>query len=158
MSNTFSLRLSGDPKNPKICVKVIKLTGGCVTTGTCPTTGITYTTGYTISEYCSTSQIYTYCQNNNPNYLNKEHWFLVNCVWERNKYFDTCDLYYQGGLGVISKTKYVDSLSNNSRLLIEPPITHTGSTPAEEVEIVNLNEKWIEKLVNPTIIDANVVL
>ena len=145
MSNTFSLRLSGDPKNPKICVKVIKLTGGCVTTGTCPTTGITYTTGYTISEYCSSNQIYSYCQNNNPNYLNKEHWFLINCVWERNKYFDTCDLYYQGGLGVISKKTYVDSISNNSVLLIKPPITHTGSTSAEEIEIVNLNEKWIDE-------------
>jgi len=51
MSNSFSLRLSGDPKNPKVCVKVLTFTGGCVTTGTCPTTGITYQTGYTITEY-----------------------------------------------------------------------------------------------------------
>jgi hypothetical protein len=64
-------------------------------------------------------------------------------VWERSTYFDTCDLYYRGGLGLISDTEYVDSLSNNSILLIQPPITSTGSTPAEQVEIVNLNERWL---------------
>jgi hypothetical protein len=143
MSNTMSLRLSGDPKNPNICVRVLKMTGGCEVTGTCPNTGITYTTGYTVQNYCSTSSIFDYCNNQNPNFLNLEHWILVDCVWERNQYFDECDLYYRGGLGVISNTSYVDSLSNNSVLLIEPPITHTGSTPAEQVEIVNLNEKWL---------------
>ena len=143
MSNTFALKLSGDPKNPKICVRTLTLTGGCVTTGTCPTTGITYQTGYTINEFCSTKQIFDFCSNNNPNFLNKEHWFLVDCIWERNTYFDECDLYYRGGLGTISKTEYVDSLSNNTVLLIKPPITHTGGTVAETVEIVNLNEKWL---------------
>ena len=143
MSNSFSLRLSGDPKNPKVCVKVLTFTGGCVTTGTCPTTGITYQTGYTITEYCSSNQIFDYCENLNSDYTTKEHWILVDCVWERSTYFDTCDLYYRGGLGLISETEYVDSLSNNSILLIQPPITHTGSTPAEQVEIVNLNERWL---------------
>jgi len=143
MSNSFSLRLSGDPKNPKICVKVLTFTGGCVTTGTCPTTGITYQTGYTINEYCSSNQIFNYCANENSLFLNTEHWFLIDCVWERNSYYDTCDLYYNGGLGLISKNVYVNSLSNNSVLLIQPPITHTGNTPAETVEIVNLNERWL---------------
>jgi hypothetical protein len=143
MSNTFSLRLSGDPKNPKVCVKVLTFTGGCVTTGTCPTTGITYQTGYTINEYCSSNQIFDYCENLQADYTTKEHWILVDCVWERNTYFDTCDLYYRGGLGLISDTEYVDSLSNNSVLLIQPPITHEGSPPAEQVEIVNLNERWL---------------
>ena len=143
MSNSFSLRLSGDPANPKVCVKVLTFTGGCVTTGTCATTGITYQTGYTITEYCSTNTIFNYCSTDNPLYLNKEHWFLVDCVWERSTYYDTCDLYYRGGLGLISDTEYVDSLSNNTILLIQPPITHTGSTPAEQVEIVNLNERWL---------------
>ena len=143
MSNSFSLRLSGDPANPKVCVKVLTFTGGCVTTGTCPTTGITYQTGYTITEHCSTNTIFNYCSTDNPLYLNKEHWFLVDCVWERSTYYDTCDLYYRGGLGLISNTKYVDSLSQNTVLLIEPPITHEGSPPAEQVEIVNLNEKWL---------------
>ena len=145
MSNTFALRLSGDPKNPKICVKTLTLTGGCQTTGTCPTTGITYVTGYTLSEFCSTKQVFDFCKINNPNFLNKEHWFLIDCVWERNSYFDTCDLYYRGGLGTISETLYVDSLSNNSILLIQPPITQTGGTKAEQVEIVNLNEKWLSE-------------
>jgi hypothetical protein len=143
MSNSFSLRLSGDPKNPKVCVKVLTFTGGCITTGTCPTTGITYQTGYTITEYCSSNQIFDYCENLNADYTTKEHWILVDCVWERNTYFDTCDLYYRGGLGLISDTEYVDSLSNNSILLIQPPITHEGSPPAEQVEIVNLNERWL---------------
>ncbi|CAB4129485.1 hypothetical protein UFOVP117_8 [uncultured Caudovirales phage] len=143
MSNSFSLRLSGDPANPKVCVKVLTFTGGCVTTGTSPTTGITYQTGYTITEHCSTNTIFNYCSTDNPLFLNKEHWFLVDCVWERSTYYDTCDLYYRGGLGLISDTEYVDSLSNNTILLIQPPITHTGSTPAEQVEIVNLNERWL---------------
>ena len=143
MSNSFSLRLSGDPANPKVCVKVLTFTGGCVTTGTCPTTGITYQTGYTITEHCSTNTIFNYCSTDNPLYLNKEHWFLVDCVWERSTYYDTCDLYYRGGLGLISDTEYVDSLSNNTILLIQPPITHEGSPPAEQVEIVNLNERWL---------------
>jgi hypothetical protein len=143
MSNSFSLRLSGDPANPKVCVKVLTFTGGCVTTGTCATTGITYQTGYTITEYCSSNTIFNYCSTDNPLYLNKEHWFLIDCVWERNTYYDTCDLYYRGGLGLISDTEYVDSLSNNSILLIQPPITHEGSAPAEQVEIVNLNERWL---------------
>ena len=143
MSNSFSLRLSGDPANPKVCVKVLTFTGGCVTTGTCPTTGITYQTGYTITEHCSTNTIFNYCSTDNPLYLNKEHWFLVDCVWERSTYYDTCDLYYRGGLGLISDTEYVDSLSQNTILLIQPPITHEGSPPAEQVEIVNLNERWL---------------
>jgi len=143
MSNSFSLRLSGDPSNPKVCVKVLTFTGNCVTTGTSPTTGITYQTGYTITEYCSTGQIFDYCATNGPDYLNKEHWFLIDCVWERSTYYDTCDLYYRGGLGLITDIEYVDSLSNNTTLLIQPPITHEGSAPAEQVEIVNLNERWL---------------
>ena len=143
MSNTMSLRLSGDPKNPNICVKVLKMTGGCEVTGSCSTSAITYTTGYTVQNYCSTNGVLDYCSDRNPYFLNLEHWLLVDCVWERNQYFDECDLYYRGGLGTISDTLYVNSLSNNTVLLIEPPITHTGSTPAEQVEIVNLNEKWL---------------
>lgn len=143
MSNTFALRLDGDPSNPKVCVKVLKFTGDCVVTGTTPTTGITYQTGYTVTEYCSESNIYDYCDVNGPDYLTEEHWFLVDAVWERNTYFDTCDLYYRGGLGLITDLKYVDSLSNNTVRLIEPPITQTGSPAPDQVEIVNLNERWL---------------
>ena len=142
MSNTLSLRLSGDPKNPKVCVRVLKFTGGCETTGSCETTGVTYTTGYTITNYCSTNQIFDYCSSNQP-YLNKEHWFMVNCVWERNSYFDTCDLLYRGGLDSITKFYYVNSLAGNSVSLITVPYTQSGATPAEQVEVVNLNEEWL---------------
>jgi hypothetical protein len=143
MSNTFSLRLSGDPSNPKVCIKVLKFTGGCEVTGSCETTGITYTTGYTISEYCSSNRIFDYCANVNPDFLNKEHWFLIDCIWERNTYLDTCDLYYRGGLSTISSIHYVNSLAGNSVSLITVPYTQSGATPAEQVEIVNLNEKWL---------------
>jgi hypothetical protein len=143
MSNAFSVRLNGDPSNPGICVKVLKLTGDCVVTGITPTTGITYQTGYTVTEYCSESNIFDYCASENPDFLLEEHWFLVDIVWERNTYFDTCDLYYRGGLGLITDFKYVDSLSNNTVNLIEPPVTHTGSPVPDQVEIVNLNERWL---------------
>ena len=143
MSNAFSVKLNGDPSNPGICVKVLKFTGDCVVTGTTPTTGITYQTGYTVTEYCSESGIFDYCASENPEYLNEEHWFLVDVVWERNTWFDTCDLYYKGGLGLITDFKYVDSLSNNTVNLIEPPVTHTGSPKPDQVEIVNLNERWL---------------
>jgi hypothetical protein len=143
MSNSFALRLSGNPSNPKICVKVLKMTGDCIVTGTTPVTGITYSTGYTISEYCSTSQVFDYCAQNGQGYLESDHWFLIDAVWERNTYFDTCDLYYKGGLGLITDFKYVDTLSNNTVNLIEPPVTHTGSPSPDQVEIVNLNERWL---------------
>jgi hypothetical protein len=143
MSNAFSLRLDGDPSNPKVCVRILKFTGDCIVTGTTPVTGITYQTGYTVTEYCSESNIYDYCDVNGPAYLDEEHWVLIDAVWERNAWFDTCDLYYRGGLGLITDFKYVDSLSNNTVNLIEPPITHTGSPAPDQVEIVNLNERWL---------------
>lgn len=145
LSNSMSIRLSGDPSNPKVCIKVLKFTGGCEVTGTCPTTGITYTTGYTITEYCSTNTINQYCQTVNPSYLNQEHWFLIDCVWERNSYFDECDLYYRGGLGIITNEYYVNSLSNDTTSLIAPPFTHTGGTVAEQIEVIELNEKWLSQ-------------
>lgn len=143
MSNSFSIRLSGDPSNPKVCVKVLKFTGDCIVTGSTPITGITYQTGYTVSQYCSSNQIFDYCAENGPSYLDSDHWVMVDCVWERNNYFETCDLYYKGGLGIITDFKYVDSLSDNTVLLIEPPVTHTGSPSPDQVEIVNLNERWL---------------
>jgi len=143
MSNAISVRFSGDPSNPKICIKVLKFTGDCVVTGTTPVTGITYQTGYTVTEYCSESKIYDYCLLNGPDFLQEEHWSLVDIVWERNTYFDTCDLYYKGGLGLITEFMYADSLSNNTVNLIEPPVTHTGSPAPDQVEIVNLNERWL---------------
>lgn len=138
MSNAIALKLCGDPKNPKIGVRVFSFTGDCVVTGTTPSTGITYTTGYTITDHCSDNGIYDFCEG--TSYVDNEHWFLVDVVWERNTWFDTCDLYYKGGLGIITKYEYLDSLTNNSVLLIKP---NYSETDPEQIEIVNLNEKWL---------------
>ena len=142
MSNALSFRLCGDPKNPQIGVRVLRMTGDCETSGTCSTTGITYTTGYTIDDYCS-EPIYPRCQIENPAWLNDEHWFQLNAVWERYTWFDYCDLYYKGGTGDITTKSYLNSLSNNSISLVTPEFTHLGATPAEQIELVNLNEKWL---------------
>jgi hypothetical protein len=143
MSNAISFKLCGDPHNPSIGVKVLIFTGDCVTTGSCETSGITYQTGYTITEYCSPTGIYDYCENINPAYLDEEHWFQLDAVWERYTWLDTCDLWYRGGLGDITERKYLESLANNTMSLIAPPYTQTGATAPGEVELVNLNEKWL---------------
>ena len=95
MSNALSFRLCGDPKNPGIGVRMLKFTGDCVTTGSCETSGITYTTGHTIVDYC-TPPIYPTCLLENPAWLEEEHWFQVDAVWERYTWLDTCDLWYRG--------------------------------------------------------------
>ena len=143
MSNAISFKLCGSPNNPSIGVKVLRFTGDCVTTGSCETSGITYQTGYTITEYCSPTGIYDYCENINPAYLEEEHWFQLDAVWERYTWLDTCDLWYRGGLGDITERKLLESLANNSMVLIAPPYTQIGYPPPGEVELVNLNEKWL---------------
>jgi len=143
MSNAISFKLCGDPKNPQIGVKVLRFTGGCETTGSCATTGVTYTTGYTVNEYCSPGGIYPDCEIINPAYLEEEHWFQLDAVWERYTWLDTCDLWYRGGLGDITEKKLLESLSNNTASLITPLYTHSGATAPEEVELVELNEKWL---------------
>jgi len=141
MSNNISFKLCGDPKNPSIGIKVLRFTGGCETTGTC-VTGQTYVTGYTIQEWC-TDPIYPYCEKENPAFLDYEHWFLLDVVWERNTNLDNCDLWWYGGLGDITKTEYLESLANNTTSLIAPPYTNNSSV-AKTVDIVNLNEKWLD--------------
>jgi hypothetical protein len=139
----MSFRLSGDVKNPKICVKVLRFTGDCITTGTCSTTGITYSTGYTINEYCSTNRIYDYCESINSYFIEQEHWFQFNAVWERYTWFETCDLKYKGGLDNITKKEFLESLVNNSQSLITVPYTEVDGKIPEKIEIVNLNERWL---------------
>jgi hypothetical protein len=141
MSNAIAIKLCGDPTNPKIGVRVFSFTGDCITTGTTPNTGITYNTGYTITDYCSTDGIYDYCLSNTA-FTYTEHWFLIDVVWERNTWLDTCDLYYRGGLGLITDYVYLDSLANNSVALIEPPITSGDEIPVQ-LDIVKLNERWL---------------
>ena len=141
MSNAIAIKLCGDATNPKIGVRVFSFTGDCITTGTTPNTGITYNTGYTITDYCSTDGIYDYCLSNTA-FTYSEHWFLIDVVWERNTWLDTCDLYYRGGLGLITDYVYLDSLANNSVALIEPPITSGDEIPVQ-LDIVKLNERWL---------------
>jgi hypothetical protein len=145
LSNNLSFRLCGDPKNPGIGIRAIKITGGCETTGTC-ITGQTYTTGYTIVDIC-TPPIYPYCYQVNPAWLEEEHWFQVNVVWERYTYLDTCDLWWRGGLGDITKFYYLESLANNTVSLITVPYTSAyHPKKAEQIEQVQLNDTWaVEK-------------
>lgn len=139
MSNALALRLSGDPGNPHICVRVLRMTGDCVTTGTC-VTGETSLTGYTFEEFCSSKGIYDYCTG--TTYLEQEHWFQVDAVFERKYWFDECDLYYRGGLGTITSYPFSATVVNQTLSLIQPPTTHENIVPPK-LEIVELNNMWL---------------
>jgi hypothetical protein len=145
MSNALSFKLCGDPKNPQIGVKVLRFTGGCETSGTCSTSGLTYTTGYTVTEYCSPGGIYPTCYTENPAWLDEEHWFQLDAVWERYTWLDDCDLWYRGGLGIITQEKYLESLAHNSVSLITIPYTSRLNIEPAKIELVNLNERWLEE-------------
>lgn len=142
LSNALSFRLCGDPKNPQIGIRMLSITGDCETTGSCETTGVTFVTGYTVINYC-TPPIYPRCQKENPAWLNEEHWFQVNVVWERYTWLDECDLLYRGGLNSITKKTLLESLANNTTSLITVPYTKVNGKVAEQVEIVKLNDKWL---------------
>jgi hypothetical protein len=143
MSNAISFKLCGDPKNPQIGIKILRFTGDCVTTGTC-TTGITYVTGYTIQELCTPNSIYDICETKFPPFINNEHWVQLNFVWSRNYYLEECDLFYKGGLGLITRIEFLQSLANNSISLISPEISR-GCESDEKIELVELNEKWLNE-------------
>jgi hypothetical protein len=142
MSNGLSLRLSGDTGNPRLCVKTYRMTGGCETSGTC-LTGLTYETGTTVSEWCSTRGIFDNCIK--TPYINVEHWVQIDAVFERNEWFDPCDLNIKGGLGLIVDTIYTATPANNSVSLIEPPITHEKDYDPATTEIVTFTDIWTEE-------------
>jgi hypothetical protein len=139
VSNALSLRLSGDTGSPRLCVKTYRITGGCETTGTC-LTGITYTTGTSVTEWCSTRGIFDDCSG--TTYSNVEHWVQIDAVFQRNEWFDACDLTNKGGLGLIVKEIYTATTANNSISLIEPPITHEEKYDPATTEIVTFNDNW----------------
>jgi hypothetical protein len=141
LSNNLSFRLCGDPKNPGIGIRAIKITGGCETTGTC-LTGQTYVTGHTIIDIC-TPPIYPYCLDVNPAWLDSEHWFLIDIVFERYTFLDFCDLKWFGGLDDITRVEFLQNLANNDIALIGPPYTN-GYSVAEQIEIVQLNQRWLD--------------
>ena len=142
LSNAIAFKLCGDPHNPQIGVRILRFTGDCVTTGTCSTTGITYQTGYTVDNLCTPKGIYDFCEQVNPAFLQREHWVQLDLVWERYTWFDTCDLWYRGGLGLISKDPYLFSLVNESVKLIEPK-SEVGPDIDKRIEVVRLNERWL---------------
>jgi hypothetical protein len=146
VSNAMSVRFSGDPKNPKICVKYIKMTGDCITTVTCETTGVKYCSGFTINEICSSRGIYDVCGYNNPVCLTantEERWVMITTTFERYKYLEDCDLLNWGGLNDIRQYLYPSSINGASYNLIMPPQTHEGSTKEKKENITKINEKWL---------------
>jgi hypothetical protein len=144
VSNAFSLRLDGDPFNPRIAIKYLKITGDCVTTGSCETEGVSYQTGATITEVF-TPPIYDICNYDTCN-SQTERWVLVSAVFERYTNLEDCQLLNLGGLGDIRKVTYQSSLDNQSYKLISPPQTHLGDTKEPKVYQINLNKKWTDQL------------
>ena len=176
VSNALSLRFEGDPKDPHLCVKYIKLTGDCVTTGVC-TTGLTYESGYTINEICSTRGIYFDCDYDSLTCITantKERWVYISAVFDRYETLEGCDLLNAGGLGDIRKEVYPSELNGTSYNLIMPPQTHyTGDTGAladynyctdsisgitidcakdqgveQKESIIQLNRRWLDDVRN----------
>lgn len=140
MSNALAIKFSGDPGNPNICIRVLRMTGDCITTGTC-VTGETSVTGYTVDEYCSSRGIYYNCSG--TSFVEQEHWVQIDAVWERYTWFDECDLIYKGGLGTITSYPYSATVVGDTISLIEPPTTHPGSPEPKKLEIVELNNQWL---------------
>lgn len=148
LSNALSLRFSGDPKNPRICVKYIKITGDCVTTGSCSTTGVTYQTGFTINEICSARGIYDDCGFNSLVCLTantKDRWVMISAVFERYSFLEDCDLLNVGGLGDIREQRFLSSINGAAYNLIMPPQTHPGATKEKIKDLINFNEKWLNQ-------------
>jgi hypothetical protein len=142
VSNALSLRLSGDTGSPRLCVKTYRITGGCEHSGTC-LTGLTYHTGTSVTEWCSTRGIFDDCSG--TTYPNVEHWVQIDAVFQRKEWFDTCDLYEKGGLGLLVKDEYFATIENRSVTLVEPPITHDPGYIPPSTEVVTFTDMWTEE-------------
>jgi len=129
VSNGFSLQLSGNSGNPKICVKTYTLTGSCETTGA------------TINNWCSTKGIFEDFKS--TTYINNENWVQIDAVFVRDRLIDSCDLKDLGGLGLLISEEYTASTANRSVELIMPPNTQSGFTPTS-IEVVNFDSRWFE--------------
>jgi len=138
MSNSLALKFSGDPKNPILCVRILRWIANCVS-GAC-NSGVTYVTGYTIQEYCTTKGINYLCED--TNYIDYEHWVQIDLTYERYSWYDYCDLLYLGGLGDVTKNMFTATTANKSITMIEPPTTHLD-VPLVEREVVKLTDKWL---------------
>jgi len=142
VSNGLSLRLSGNTGNPRLCVKTYRITGHCETSGTC-LTGLTYVTGTSVTEWCSSRGIFDECKV--TPYINLEHWVQIDAVFQRREWFDTCDLYDKGGLGLLVKTEYYATLEDRSISLVVPPTTHDKDYDPKTTEVVTFTDMWTEE-------------
>lgn len=144
LSNAMGVRFAGDPKNPKLCVKYIKMTGDCITTVTCEKTGTEFCSGYTINEICSAKGIYDVCNYDSPicyTANTEERWVMISTVFERYETLEDCDLLNWGGLGDIRQYLYPSSINGASYNLIMPP--HTNGEKVEKLEsTIKINNKW----------------
>lgn len=143
-SNALAIRFSGDPKNPKLAVKVLTYTGGCTTTGSGLTTGLTYTSGYCVNEIVSDNGIYDVCGYNDSCQTGStdERWVMISAVFQRNKNLTGCDLLNYGGLGSIREITYLSSLNGAAYNLIMPPFTRDNSTE-NVLNLIEINRKWL---------------
>ena len=144
LSSAMSLKFSGCPLNPSICVRYLKITGDCVTTGFCETTGVTFQTGYTINEVC-TPPIYDIC-NLECNDSDQERWLMITGVFERYLTLEDCDLLNYGGLNIIRNSTTQSSIDNLSYRLITPPLTRPNSIPERLIKTTEFNRKWFDQL------------
>ncbi len=144
LSNAMSLKFSGCPLNPSLCVRYIKITGDCVTTGYCETTGVTFQTGYTINEVC-TPPIYDICGFQCDD-TDEERWVMISAVFERYKTIENCDLQNLGGLNDLRVVTTQSSIDNQSYKLISPPETREGSKPERKIHKIRFDRKWFDEL------------
>lgn len=142
ISNSMSLRLSGDNGNPKLCVKTYTITGDCETTDN-GVNEVIYQTGSSINEWCSTKGIFDICEY--TTYNNSERWVQINTVFQRNTYLDNCDLKNKGGVGSIVSTEYTATSANNSISLILPPNSDQENYDPATTEVVRINNQWINE-------------
>lgn len=130
LSNSFAIRFSGNPENPKINIRTITITGACQTTADCVNNEY-YLTGYTVNNIYSDIAIYDFCSGstNQTDFLNTEKWLQVDLTFKRYNFYEGCDLFYEGGIGEMSSLIYPATERNDTLSLIRPPFTHD-----EEVE------------------------
>lgn len=144
LSNSFAIRLSGDPKNPKINIRTITITGACQTTADCVNNEY-YLTGYTINNIYSDISIYDFCSGstNQTDFLNTEKWLQVDLTFKRYNFYEGCDLLYEGGIGEMSSLIYPATERNDTLSLIQPPFTHDEDVEYP-VQRVVMNRDFID--------------
>lgn len=138
VSNAMSIRLSGDSGNPRLCVKVFRITGSCEPSAC--TTSETFVSGTSVTEWCTTRGIFPECDN--TDYSSLEHWVQIDAVFQRAEYFDECELKDLGGIGLLVNEEYTASTADNSVSLVVPPLTHRIPYDPATTEVVNFQQDW----------------